>query len=286
MKLAPKVALIQDLSGYGRCSIMEAVPVLSVMGAQCCPMLTAYLSAHTACPQTEDSVFLDLTGEMGRTGRHWQSLGLSFEAIFSGFLGSSEQIGVLQAFIRQFHTEDTLVMVDPVMGDDGRPYRTCTPELCRRMGELAAEADIITPNRTEAAILLGEDYRDVPTGRDGMARWLERLSLEGKRSVVITGVKGGADKLGAACLDRESGQVFFASAQEEPGQYPGTGDLFASVLLGALLQGAALADATQLAVEFVRKSIRRTLELDAPVIEGVQFEALLGELTGGPAGRG
>ena len=279
MKLAPKVALIQDLSGYGRCSIMEAVPVLSVMGAQCCPMLTAYLSAHTACPQTEDSVFLDLTGEMARTGRHWRDLQLSFEAIFSGFLGSTEQIGVLLDFIRQFRRPDGLVMVDPVMGDDGRPYRTCTPALCRRMGELAAQADLITPNRTEAALLLGEDYRDVPATQDGLARWLERLSLDGRRSVVITGVKGDMDRLGAACLDRKTGQIFFASTHEEPGQYPGTGDLFASVLLGALLRQTPLADATQLAVEFVRKSIRRTIELGAPVIEGVQFEALLGELS-------
>ena len=280
MNLAPKVALLQDISGYGRCSVMVAVPVLSAMGAQCCPMLTAYLSAHTACPQTEDSVFLDMTDEMIRTGRHWASLGLSFQAIFSGFLGSAEQIGVLRDFIARFGGSGTLVMVDPVMGDDGRPYRTYTPDLCRRMGELAADADIITPNRTEAAILLGEDYADVPSDQAGLARWLERLSLDGRRSVVITGVRGGVDRLGAACLDRESGRVFFAATHEEPGQYPGTGDLFASVLLGALLKGAALSDATQLAVDFVRQSIRRTLELGAPVIEGVQFEALLGALTG------
>lgn len=278
MKLAPKVAAIQDMSGYGRCSMMVAVPVLSAMGAQCCPMLTAYLSAHTACPQTDDTVFLDMTGEMERTGRHWRSLGLSFDAIFSGFLGSAEQIDVLRAFIGRFREKKTLVMVDPVMGDDGRPYRTYTADMCRRIGELAADADIITPNRTEAAILLGENYADVPTGEAGLSHWLERLSLNGGRSVVITGVRGGAGKLGAACLDRESGQVFFASAHEEPGQFPGTGDLFASVLLGALLRGAALADATQLAVEFVRRSIRRTLDLNAPIIEGVQFEALLGDL--------
>ena len=280
MNLAPKVALLQDMSGYGRCSVMVAVPVLSAMGAQCCPMLTAYLSAHTACPQTQDSVFLDMTDEMVRTGRHWASLGLTFQAIFSGFLGSAEQIGVLRDFIGHFRRGDTLVMVDPVMGDNGRPYRTYTPDLCRRMGELAAEADIITPNRTEAAILLGEDYADVPGDEAGLARWLERLSLDGRRSVVITGVRGGVDRLGAACLDRATGRTFFATTHEEPGQYPGTGDLFASVLLGALLNGAVLSDATQLAVEFVRQSICRTLELGAPVIEGVQFEALLGTLAG------
>ncbi len=278
MKLAPKVAAIQDLSGYGRCSIMVAVPVLAAMGAQCCPMLTAYLSAHTACPQTEDSVFLDVTREMARTGRHWQALGLSFDAIFSGFLGSAAQIDVLLDFIRRFRTEKTLVLVDPVMGDGGRPYRTCTPDLCRQMGILAAGADLITPNCTEAALLLGEPYASFPTSEAGLFRWLERLSLEGKRSVVLTGVHR-EGQLGAACLDRSTGRTFFTLDREEPGQFPGTGDLFASVLLGRLLQGASLQDAAQQAVGFVRQSIRRTLDLKAPVIEGVQFEALLGLLT-------
>ena len=277
MKLAPKVAAIQDLSGYGRCSMMVAVPVLAAMGAQCCPMLTAYLSAHTACPQTEDTVFLDVTGEMARTGRHWAALGLSFEAIFSGFLGSAAQIEVLLDFIRRFRTEKTLVLVDPVMGDGGKPYRTCTPELCRQMGTLAAGADLITPNCTEAALLLGEPYTSLPTTEAGLFQWLERLSLEGRRSVVLTGVRR-AGRLGAACLDRKDGHTFFALDREEPGQFPGTGDLFASVLLGGLLQGGSLQDAAQQAVCFVRQSIRRTLDLGAPVIEGVQFEALLGQL--------
>ena len=278
MNLAPKVALLQDISGYGRCSVMVAVPVLSAMGAQCCPMLTAYLSAHTACPQTQDSVFLDLTDEMARTGRHWASLGLSFQAIFSGFLGSAEQIGVLREFIARFREKQTLVMVDPVMGDDGRPYRTYTPDLCRRMGELSADADIITPNRTEAAILLGEEYADVPSDQAGLSRWLERLSLEGRRSVVITGVRGGVDRLGAACLDRKSGQVFFATTHEEPGQYPGTGDLFASVLLGALMRGDELPGSVRQAVDFVQRCVAHTLAVGTSPLEGVQFEPLLKEL--------
>lgn len=278
MTKAPKVATLQDLSGYGRCSTMVAVPVLAAMGVQCCPMPTAYLSAHTACPQTEDSVFLDLTEEMEHTSRHWKALGLTFEAVFSGFLGSIAQIDVLRQFIRSFRGTDTLVLVDPVMGDEGRPYRTYTSDMCSRMSALAADADLITPNLTEAAILLGEDYQDVPRDEAGIARWLERLSLVGKRSVVITGVRHGADSLGAACLDRADGRVFFSTAKEEPGQYPGTGDLFASVLLGALLRGQPLSDATGLAVHFVRRSIHRTLALGTPVVEGVQFEALLGDL--------
>lgn len=277
MTRAPKVATIHDMSGYGRCSIMVAVPVLAAMGVQCCPMPTAYLSAHTACPQTEDSVFLDLTDEMARTGRHWASLGLTFEAIYSGFLGSQEQIGVLREFISRFRGENTLVLVDPVMGDEGRPYRTCNADLCRRMSALAADADLITPNLTEAALLLGEDYAAVPKDEAGISRWLERLSLEGKRSVVMTGVRHGGG-LGAACLDRADGRVFFSTTREEPGQYPGTGDLFASVLLGALLRGQTLPDATGLAVNFVRRSIHRTLALGTPIVEGVQFEALLGDL--------
>lgn len=278
MRLAPKAAVIQDMSGYGRCSMMVAVPVLAAMGVQCCPMLTAYLSAHTACPQTEHSVFLDMTDEMERTNRHWSALGLSFDAIFSGFLGSAAQIDVLRRMVQQFRSSKTIVMVDPVMGDDGRPYRTYTASLCARMGELAAEADVITPNLTEAAILLGESYAAAPREEAEIARWLERLSLHGKRSVVITGVRPKPGQLGAACLDRTSGQVFFAMDAEEPGSHPGTGDLFASVLLGGLIHGQSLMEAVGRAVCFVRRSIRHTLELNAPIIEGPQFEALLGEL--------
>ena len=279
MQAAAHVAVIQDISGFGRCSMSVALPVLAAMGVQCCPLPTAYLSAHTAFPHQEKTAFLDMSGEMEGTMGHWKALGVELEAIYTGFLGSEDQIGLIGRFARAFRSAGTLVLVDPVMGDHGKPYRTYTPAMCARMRELAARADVITPNLTEAALLLDEPYSRVPTERAGMSAWLERLSLDGRRSVAITGVSLTPGQVGAGCLDRESGGIEFVMSGQEPGQYPGTGDLFASVLLGGLLRGESLAAAAGRAVEFVRACVARTLAVGTPVLEGVEFEPLLGELT-------
>ncbi|WP_186565356.1 pyridoxamine kinase [Lawsonibacter celer] len=278
MNCAPKIAVIQDISGFGRCSMTVALPVMSAMGGQCCPLPTAYLSAHTAFPASDNAAFLDLTEQMQRTSRHWRELSVTFDAVYSGFLGSLAQIDLIAQFTADFRQSHTLVLTDPVMGDHGKPYRTYTPSMCRRMGELASRADVITPNLTEAALLLGEDYADAPRSEAGMREWLRRLSLNGKRSVVITGVSLASEQLGAGCFDRESGRTHFAMARQEPGQFPGTGDLFASVVLGDLLRGQTLPHGVELAVAFVQQCVHRTLALGTPTLEGVQFEQLLGEL--------
>ena len=220
----------------------------------------------------------DLTGQMAGTAAHWAELGVTFDAIYSGFLGSAGQIGLIEDFYRQFRREGTLVLVDPVMGDHGKPYRTYTPELCGRMRDLAAQADVITPNLTEGALLLEEDYADLPRDEEGLRAWLERLSLDGRRSVVLTGVSLRPGAIGAGCFDRATGRIRFAMARQEPAQFPGTGDLFASVVLGAMLRGEPLETAAQRAAEFVQRCAAHTLALGTPVLEGVQFEPLLGEL--------
>ena len=278
MNRTPKVAAVQDLSGLGRCSLSVVLPVLSVMGAQCCPLPTAVLSAHTAFPAPEAAAFQDLTGAMEQTLRHWEALHPSFDAIYSGFLGSPQQIGVLRRLIQRFRRKETLVLIDPVMGDHGRVYRTYTPEMCEQMIQLAAEADLITPNLTEAALLLGEPFDHIPASQAGIEEWLRRLSLGGKRSVVITGVSLAPKALGAGCLDARSGKIRFAMAHQEPGQFFGTGDLFAAVLLGSLLRGETLSESTARAVDFIQKSVARTLAAGTPMLEGVQFEPLLREL--------
>lgn len=278
MNRTPKVAAVQDLSGLGRCSLSVVLPVLSVMGAQCCPLPTAVLSAHTAFPAPEAAAFQDLTGAMEQTLRHWEALHTSFDAIYSGFLGSPQQIGVLRRLIQRFRRKETLVLIDPVMGDHGRVYRTYTPEMCEQMIQLAAEADLITPNLTEAALLLGEPFDHIPDSQAGIETWLRRLSLDGKRSVVITGVSLAPKALGAGCLDARSGKIRFAMARQEPGQFFGTGDLFAAVLLGSLLRGETLSESTARAVDFIQKSVARTLAAGTPMLEGVQFEPLLREL--------
>lgn len=277
MKRPARVAAIHDMSGFGRCSLTVVLPVLSAMGAECCPLPTAFLSAQTAFPKSDRAVFLDMTDQLARTGRHWQELNAEFDAIYSGFLGSETQIGLIGEFIETFRKGHTLVVVDPVMGDWGRPYRTYTPDLCRRMGELAEHADVITPNLTEAAILLGEDYDPNPDG-EKVRQWLERLSMGGKRSVVITGIRPVEGRVGAACFDRKTGEVSIPTADQERGEFSGTGDLFASVMLGALLKGEDLRTAVQLAADFVQRCAAFTNALNGDKREGVMFEGLLKEL--------
>lgn len=274
----PRVAAIHDLSGLGRCSLTIVLPVLSAMGIQCSPIPTAYLSANTAFPHSDQAAFLDMTDQIAQTNAHWAELGLTFDAVYSGFLGSARQIGYVKELVCTLRREGTLFLVDPVMGDHGETYRTYTPELCQQMCHLAEGADLITPNFTEAAILLGEEYQNRPLDSAGVRDWLERLSLNGKRSVVLTGVSFQKGELGAGCFDRRDGKVHFSMARQEKGQFGGTGDLFASILLGRLLKGERLAQAMERAVCFVSRCAAHSAALKIPEREGVQFEDLLRDL--------
>ena len=275
---APHVAAVHDISGMGRCALSIVLPVLSAMGCWCSPLPTAYLSASTIYPPSDRFVIRDLTQEMDGSVAHWQELGSTFDAIYSGFVGSLPQIGVMRELISRFRGEKTLVMVDPVMADHGKIYRTYTPQMCQEMIGLAQLADVITPNLTEGAILLGESLEHTPSTERELREWLERLSLNGTRSVILTGVRPSLHDVGAACFDRDTGEIFLHAVHEEPAQFPGTGDLFASVALGALLNGLPLEKATAKAVAFVGRCARHTLELGTPIPEGVQFEPLLREL--------
>lgn len=272
------IIAVHDLSGFGRCSLTVVLPTLAAMGVRAYPLLTAYLSAQTAFPAGDKAVFLDLTDAMGQVLEHWKYLNAQFDGFYSGFLGSPEQMDILTACLREYQRPGFLTLVDPVMGDNGRPYRTYTPQLCARMGELAAQADVITPNLTEAAILLGEDYDPDPS-LDKATDWLRRLSLEGRRSVVLTGLSLTPSTLGAGCLDRETGEIHTFQAPLAHGRFSGTGDLFASVCLGRLLAGHSLAQATQTAVDFVARAAQAALDRGGDPLQGADFEPLLGLLT-------
>lgn len=269
----PRIAAIHDLSCFGRCSLTIAAPVLSAMGCQCCPLPTALLSAHTGF---SGNTFLDLTPEMDAIAAHWDNMDLRFDTIYSGFLGSAAQTETVGRFFRRFKGTDTLVVLDPVMGDHGKAYRTCTPELCRGLGALAEQADVITPNLTEAAILLGRTYEEI-RAMDPRAV-VEALSGSGRRSVVLTGHSATPELTGALCYDRETGRIEEVQTRREPRDFPGTGDLFASVLTGGLARGASLRQAASLAAEFVRASVARSVDVNATAAEGVEFEPLLGWL--------
>ena len=254
----PRVAAIHDMSGFGRCSLTVAIPVLSAMGVQCCPLPTAFLSTHTGGFQ--GFTFLDMTEEMPKVAEHWKSLGLTFAAIYSGFLGSERQIGIVADFIRDFRTPDTIVVVDPVMGDDGQAYQTYTPSMCGGMAR---------------------DYRELPTDEDGLRRIVEALSLNGKRSVALTGASLSPGKTGAMCFDARTGQTEAVQTDFIAHPLHGTGDVFASVLTGALVKGVSLVEAASQAVDFIHACAVRTVAQDLPLREGVDFEPLLGMLAGG-----
>lgn len=270
----PRIAAIHDLSCFGRCSLTIALPVLSAMGCQCCPLPTALLSAHTDFP---GNTFLDLTVEMGRIADHWAAMDLQFDAIYSGFLGSADQVDTVARFFDTFKKSDTAVIVDPVMGDHGTAYRTCTPELCRGMRVLAENSDVITPNLTEAALLLDRPYEEI---RQADAyEVVRRLSLGGRRSVVLTGYSSEPGQTGTLCFDRDSGESKAVQTPREPQDFSGTGDLFASVLAGGVAKGVPLFQAAQAAADFVRDCIARTLAEGLTEQDGVDFEPLLGQLT-------
>ena len=278
----PRVAAIHDMSGFGRCSLTVAIPILSAMGVQCCPLPTAFLSTHTG--GFEGFTFLDMTDEMPKVADHWASLGLSFQAIYSGFLGSERQIGIVADFIRRFRRQDTVVVIDPVMGDHGRVYQTYTPAMCAGTARLAELADVITPNLTEAALLLDRPYDALPEDEAGLLEITRQLSGDGRRSVVLTGASADPDLTGAACFDAATGRTWMIQTRRVPREFHGTGDVFASVLTGALVGGAPLPAAVERAVEFVRLCGERTAAQDLPMREGVDFEPLLGWLTTGREG--
>jgi pyridoxine kinase len=273
----PRTAAIHDLSGFGRASLTVVIPVLSSMGVQVCPLPTAVLSTHTG--GFEDFSFKDLTATMEDIVTHWQQLDVDFDAIYSGFLGSPRQEAIVAGFIDMFSRPDQLVVVDPVMGDNGKPYKTMTPEMIRGMRSLIAKADVITPNFTEAAFLLDEPVpRTISTER--IKEWMLRLSDKGPGKVIITSLPVPEKQKTSAVIacDREDGRFWKIDCQYVPAYFPGTGDAFASVIVGSLLQGDSLPIALDRAVQFVSTAIRTTFGYSYPTRNGVILERVLPSL--------
>ncbi len=270
-----RVAAIQDLSGLGRCSLTVIIPTLSAMGVQVCPIPTAVLSAHTGY---SEFVIRDLTDFIHPALEHYKRMGTEFDCIYSGFLASAEQIDHCLEFFDAY--PNALKVVDPVMGDDGKSYATYTGELCKRMGELVAVADIITPNITEAAILLGEDYPSSPLGSSDARSWLVRLSEQGAKTVVITSVNlagGGMHTIG---YDKATGSFWKIRNDYVKGaHYSGTGDIFTSVLIGSLLKGDSLPIAMNRATAFSELNVKITYSYQQPWTEGLMLESQLPWLT-------
>lgn len=265
-----RVAAIQDISGLGRCSLTVVIPVLSAMGIQVCPVPTAVFSAHTGY---SEFVMRDLTDFMKPALNHYQKMNTEFDCVYSGFLASSEQIDHCLEFFASY--PNALKVVDPVMGDDGKAYATYTKELCSRMSELVAVADIITPNLTEAAILLGEDYHERPMTNSEAKSWLVKLSNQGAKIVVITSVQlsdGGMHTIG---YDKENNSFWKIKNDYVPAHYSGTGDMFASVLIGSVLKGDSLPIAMNRASAFTELNVKTTYSYQQHWTEGLMLEGQL-----------
>ena len=267
-----KVAAIHDLSGFGRASLTAIIPTLSSMGIQVCPCPTAILSNHTGGFPTYS--YVDLTDSMTDFIDKWKELGLTFDCIYSGFLGSTKQINIVSDFIDHFKKEDTLVVVDPVMGDNGKLYSSFSPDIIPEMKRLVAKADLITPNFTESCFLLGLDECPEKLTDEELKSWLLKLSELGPEIVVITSVpdQKNKDNTCVAAYDKVNNIFWKVGCKYIPAAYPGTGDTFASVLIGSLLQGDSLPVSLDRAVQFISQCIKASYGFNYPKRNGVLLE--------------
>lgn len=268
-----KAAVINDFSGFGRCSLAVALPILSAMKIQCCPMPTSIFSNHTGF---DSYYWTDFTAHMNPYADEWEKLGLKFDAIETGFLGSVDQIHIVKDFLRRFKHENTVVVVDPVMGDYGRLYPTYSMELARAMGGLVEYADIMTPNLTELCVLTDTAYQE-RFNRDQLYEMCFRLSSMGPERIVVSGLVLDERTLGNFIFQR--GQAARMLTREKIGPYrSGTGDVFAAIITGCAVRGDDLLTSVEKASKFITKTIRRTVELDIPTTDGICIEEYLTDL--------
>ena len=284
--MTKKIAVINDLSGFGRCSLTAAISVISAMGVQACALPTAVLTAQTGYP----SYYLhDLTDEMEYFRREWAKMGQTFDGIYTGFVAGEEQIRQILHFINTFDTPNTFLLVDPVMGDDGIKYDMFTPTLLEEMKRLAKRADIITPNLTELCLLTDTDFQSVRkiTDTEKLLEAIRRLassfSKDGPAHVVITGIHF-TDTNGV----RQIGNLYVSESRTHLSAFPyigksysGTGDLFSSCLAAGTAQGKAIPEVIQMAGKFLEISIADAAKENVPHNDGVNYEKHLGMLMSG-----
>lgn len=273
--MSKKIAIINDISGYGRCSTSVILPIVSHLGVQGCALPTAIFSNHTGFP----SFFCqDFTEHMPAYIREWKKLDLHFDGIMTGFLGSARQINIVEDFLQQFRTEQTHVLVDPVMGDNGRIYPTYTEKLCREMRRLIAYADIITPNLTEACFLTGTRYHESGWRRSELENMAKRLLNMGARRLVITGIKMGNGSIGNVIASQDTDQIIYQRQLQVEQTRSGTGDVFAAVLGADAVNGVDFAQSCRRASRFVRQCLIETIHSESAHNTGIDFESQLDRL--------
>jgi pyridoxine kinase len=265
-----RVVTIQDISCVGRCSLTVALPILSAAGIETSILPTAILSTHTG--GFTGYTFRDLTEDIEPISEHWRTLGLKVDALYSGYLGSEQQLALVAKLFQDFRQEGTLILVDPAMADAGKLYPAFDQQFALGMRDLCGQADIIAPNLTEACFMLEKPYPGDDYDQPYIEATLKELAALGPRQVVLTGVSFAPDKLGAAVYDRNQNSFDYYFRERVEGYYHGTGDIYSSALLGALLNGNSLIRAASIAVDFTVAAIRRTHDAGTDPKYGVDFE--------------
>lgn len=269
-----RLVTIQDLSCFGKCSLTVALPVISALGTETVVLPTAVLSTHTG--EFENYTFHPLYDEFRGICDHWESLGIEFDAIYVGYIGSNELICAVSDFIDRFKKEDTVVFIDPVMADNGKFYSGLSEDYAKKLASLCRKADIISPNMTEAMILSGNspaDYKKTASLKE-IAKKLSDIC----DNVIITGIHN-KDTISTAAYEKGSDDIYFVDKPLYDGVFYGSGDLFASAFIGMYLDGAALHDATKAASDFVNECILKTLDERDRYWYGLKFEQSLSILT-------
>ena len=265
-----RVLTIQDISCFGKCSITVALPIISAMGVEVAILPTSVLSTHTMFPGYR---IKDLTEQLLATIAHWKEHDIRFDAIYTGYLGTKEQVDIaLRIF--DYCGKNATIFVDPVMGDMGKLYPAFGPEYVNDNKRLCARADVITPNITEGALLTGMEYKE-EYGRSYVEEMLKKLSVMCKGRIMLTGVSLSGNKTGILGLDVEKNRFFEYQNDLVSGRYHGTGDIFSSVTVGGLVNGMELGRAAQLAADYTAKTIKYTFDNPGSEWYGVDFEATI-----------
>ncbi len=264
-----KIAVINDISGFGRCSIAVELPIISALKVQCCPLPTSIFSNHTGF---ESFFFDDYTDKMTSYMNEWIKLDLKFNGICTGFLGSEKQIRIVEEFLSHFKTKENITIIDPVMGDYGKMYPTYTNETCMEMKKLVRYADILTPNLTEACILTDTQYHDNWSKKE-LDTLAEKLSSIGPEKIVITGIQQGK-YVANFCYEKNKASYMIRTVKVGT-QRSGTGDIFTSIIAADAVNGVDFHTSVRKASIFIKKCILKSIELDIPLTDGVCFEELL-----------
>ncbi|MBQ7956668.1 MAG: pyridoxamine kinase [Clostridia bacterium] len=272
-----RIATIQDISCFGKCSLTVALPLISACGVEACPIPTAVLSTHTG--GFEGFTIHDLTKEITPIADHWKKLDLHFDGIYTGYLGSPEQLKIVSDFIDNFKKENTIVFIDPVMGDHGKLYAGFDESFAKKMVSLVKKADIIAPNLTEVSYLLGIDYKEDFSDEE-IKDMLLKLAAMGSETVIITGVRRG-DSLGVMAYESKKNTFTEYFRERIHDTFHGTGDVFASVCSSALVKGFSVEEAIILATDFVVECIRHTAEDKQNHWYSVKFEECIPSLVKG-----